>query len=72
MCIRDRVILRNVGNQHMAGLYNIAAIRRGLYDDPPVYANDVIIVGDSPQRRLFRDLVSVSPVLAAPLIAVLQ
>lgn len=68
----DVVILRTVDNRRMAGLYNIAAIRRGAYDDPPVYANDVIIVGDSPQRRLFRDLVALSPVLAAPLIAVLQ
>jgi polysaccharide biosynthesis/export protein len=68
----DVVILRTVGDRRMAGLYNIAAIRRGAYDDPPVYANDVIVVGDSPQRRLFRDLVSLAPVLAAPLIAVLQ
>ncbi|HEV7291538.1 MAG TPA: polysaccharide biosynthesis/export family protein [Devosia sp.] len=68
----DIVILRTVGSKRMAGLYNIAAIRRGAYDDPPVYANDVIIVGDSPQRRLFRDFVSLSPILAAPLIAVLQ
>ncbi|MBB5712770.1 polysaccharide biosynthesis/export family protein [Sphingomonas xinjiangensis] len=66
------VILRTVGNQRMAGLYNVAAIRRGEYDDPPVYANDMIVVGDSPQRRLFRDLVSLSPLLAAPLIAVIQ
>ena len=68
----DVVILRTVGNQRMAGLYNVEAIRRGTNDDPPVFANDVIIVGDSPQRRLFRDLVSLSPLLAAPLIAVLQ
>ncbi len=68
----DIVILRTVGDKRMAGLYNIAEIRRGAYDDPPVYANDVIVVGDSPQRRLFRDFVSLSPVLAAPLIAVLQ
>lgn len=68
----DVVILRTVDNRHMAGLYNIDAIRRGAYDDPPVYANDVIVVGDSPQRRLFRDFVSVSPLLAAPLIAILQ
>lgn len=68
----DVVILRTVGNQRMAGLYNVAAIRRGEYDDPPIYANDMIIVGDSPQRRMFRDLVSLSPLLAAPLIAVIQ
>ncbi|WP_311732461.1 polysaccharide biosynthesis/export family protein [Sphingomonas sp. BK580] len=68
----DIIILRTVQGRKMAGLYNVGAIRRGAYDDPQIYANDVIIVGDSPQRRLFRDLVSLSPVLAAPLIAILQ
>lgn len=68
----DVVILRTVGKRKMAGLYNIDAIRRGAYDDPPIYANDIVIVGDSPQRRRFRDLVSLSPLLAAPLIAVVQ
>lgn len=68
----DVVILRTVGGQRLAGLYNIDAIRRGVYDDPAIYANDMVIVGDSPQRRLFRDLVSLAPLLAAPLIAVLQ
>ncbi len=68
----DVVILRTVDSRRMAGLYNIAAIRRGRYDDPPIYANDVVIVGDSPQRRMFRDVVSLAPLLAAPLIAILQ
>jgi polysaccharide export outer membrane protein len=68
----DVVILRIVDGRRMAGLYNIDAIRRGAYDDPAIYANDMIIVGDSPQRRLFRDFVSLSPILAAPLIAILQ
>lgn len=67
----DIVILRTVDGRRMAGLYNISAIRRGAYDDPAIYANDVIIVGDSPQRRLFRDFVSVSPLLAVPLVAIL-
>lgn len=68
----DVVILRTVNNQKMAGLYNVAAIRSGTYDDPAIYANDVIVVGDSPQRRRFRDLISLSPLIAAPLIAILQ
>lgn len=68
----DVVILRTVDGRKMAGLYNISAIRRGMYDDPAIYANDVVVVGDSPQRRLFRDFVSVAPLLAAPLIAFLQ
>ncbi|MEG3167916.1 polysaccharide biosynthesis/export family protein [Sphingomonas sp. LB3N6] len=66
------VILRTVDGRHMAGLYDIDAIRRGAYDDPAIYANDVVVVGDSPARRRFRDIVSVAPLLAAPLIAVLQ
>ena len=66
------VILRTVDGRKMAGLYNVEAIRRGAYDDPPIFANDVIVVGDSPQRRLFRDFVSVAPLLAAPLVAILQ
>lgn len=66
------VILRTVKGQRMAALYSIAAIRRGAYDDPAIYANDVIVVGDSPQRRLFRDVVSLAPLLAAPLVAVLR
>lgn len=68
----DVVILRTVEGQKMAGLYNIGAIRRGAYDDPPIYANDVIVVGDSPQRRLFRDIVSLAPLLASPLIAIVR
>lgn len=68
----DVVILRTVNNQRMAGLYNIGEIRRGGYTDPAIYANDVVIVGDSPARRLFRDIVSTAPLLAAPLVAIIN
>lgn len=68
----DVVILRKVNGQKMAGLYNIDAIRRGMYDDPAIYPNDVVVVGDSPQRRMFRDLVGVAPLLASPVIVLLQ
>lgn len=68
----DVVVLRTVNGQRMAGLYNIGAIRRGAYEDPSIFANDIVIVGDSPQRRLFRDVVAVAPLLAAPIVAILQ
>lgn len=70
--LEEVVILRTVDNQRMAGLYDLGAIRRGAYGDPPIYANDVVIVGDSPARRLFKDFVSLAPLLAAPLVAILQ
>jgi len=66
------VILRTVDGRKMAALYNIDAIRRGAYADPAIYANDVVVVGDSPTRRRFRDFVSLAPLLAAPLVAILN
>ena len=70
--VDDVVILRTVEGQRMAALYNVEAIRRGLYSDPALYANDLVVVGDSPQRRLFRDFVSIAPLLASPLVAILR
>ena len=66
------VVLRRVNNRDMAALYDLRAIRQGMYADPEIYANDVVMVGESGARRIFRDVVSVSPLLAAPLLAILQ
>lgn len=68
----DVVIFRTVGGQKMAALYNLRAIRRGYYDDPEVFANDVVVVGDSAGRRLFKDALQVAPLLITPLILLLQ
>ncbi|MEO5493513.1 MAG: polysaccharide biosynthesis/export family protein [Sphingomonas sp.] len=68
----DVVVLRSVGGKQMAGLYNLAAIRRGLYADPAIFANDQVIVGDSPARRLFKDVLGVAPLLVAPAVALIQ
>lgn len=68
----DVVVLRTVGDQRYAALYNLAAIRRGNYADPVLYANDTVIVGESNSRRLFDDLLQVAPLLSTPLILLLQ
>lgn len=68
----DVVIFRTVGGQDYAALYNLEAIRRGNYDDPEVFANDVVIVGDSKARRLFKDALQIVPLLTTPLIIALQ
>ncbi len=70
--IDDVVILRQVDDRRMAGLYNIGQIRRGAYEDPAIYPDDVVIVGDSPARRAFRNLLQVAPLAVAPLVAVLS
>lgn len=70
--LQDVVVFRTVGDREMVALYNLAAIRRGSYPDPEVFANDVVVVGDSPARRLFRDILQATPLLTTPIVALLQ
>jgi polysaccharide export outer membrane protein len=69
---RDVVVFRTVSGQNMAALYNVDAIRRGSYADPDIYANDVVVVGESRARRLFETLLQAAPLLTTPLILLLQ
>lgn len=68
----DVVVFRTVNGKPMAALYNLGAIRRGNYADPRVYANDIVVVGNSNARRLFRDAMTLAPLLTTPLILLLQ
>ncbi len=68
----DVVIQREVDGQTYIGLYNLGAIRRGNYADPEVYPSDLIVVGDSKQRRLMRDLLQAAGVAVSPLVILLQ
>jgi polysaccharide biosynthesis/export protein len=68
----DVVIFRTVRGQKLAALYNLKAIRGGVYEDPEVYANDVVVVGNSTARRLFKDLLQIVPLITTPLVLVLK
>ena len=68
----DVIVLRTVNGQRYAGVYNIAAIRRGNYPDPQIYANDVVVVGDSAALRRMKDLITILPALTSPLIYLLD
>jgi polysaccharide export outer membrane protein len=62
------VVFRNVDGKRYAALYDLRAIRQGIYEDPDIFSNDVIYVGDSQARRMFRDIVTASPLITTPLI----
>lgn len=64
----DIVVLRSVNGQRYAGVYNLSAIRRGNYPDPAIYPNDIVVVGDSVERRRFRDILQALPAVTSPLI----
>lgn len=66
------VLFRTVDGQRMAALYDLRAIRAGHYQDPQVYGQDVIIVGTSQARRIFRDVLQGSTLLTTPIIALIQ
>jgi len=68
----DVVVFRTVDGKPMAALYNLSSIRRGLYADPKIYPNDVVIVGDSKQRRMIQQILQVAPLLTTPLVIALQ
>jgi polysaccharide export outer membrane protein len=61
--LSEVVIFRTVKNQRMAALFSLKDIREGRYSDPQVYGNDVIVVGESAVRRLFKDVVQTLPAL---------
>jgi polysaccharide export outer membrane protein len=69
--LSDVVVFRTVNGQKMAALYNVKAIRNGAYQDPQVYPHDVIVVGDSPARRLFNDIVGAGSLISTPLVILL-
>jgi polysaccharide export outer membrane protein len=68
----DVVVLRTVNGQRFAGVYNIAAIRRGNYEDPEIFANDVVVVGDSATLRRMKDFLTILPAITSPLIYILD
>jgi polysaccharide export outer membrane protein len=68
----DVLVFRTVHGQRTVALFNLNAIRRGNYADPEIYANDVVVVGESQARRIFKDFIQIAPALTYPLVVALQ
>ncbi len=65
------LIFRTVAGQRLVGVYDLRALRSGTYNDPQVFADDLIVVGDSPKRRIFKTLIE-GAALLSPLVILLQ
>ena len=50
-------VFRRVKGQDLAAVYNLQSIRQGIYADPEIYPNDVVLVGESRSKRVFKDAV---------------
>ena len=53
--LNNVVIFRTAGNQKVAALFSLKDIRAGRLEDPEIYGNDIVIVGESATRRFIRD-----------------
>ncbi|MGQ0590678.1 MAG: polysaccharide biosynthesis/export family protein [Sphingosinicella sp.] len=58
------VVFRTIEGRQMAALYSLRDIREGRAVDPDIYTGDIIIVGTSRSRRLFRDLAQIAPIFS--------
>jgi polysaccharide biosynthesis/export protein len=65
------VLFRTVNGRQMATLYDLRAIRLGAYEDPHLYAQDLVVVGTSEARRLFPQIIQGVGLLLSPLITTL-
>jgi polysaccharide export outer membrane protein len=61
--LNNVVVFRNSGNQKVAALFSLKDIRAGRLDDPQIYGNDIIVVGESAARAFLRDFGTMFPVL---------
>lgn len=68
--LEDVLVFRKVNGQQYIGVYNLEAIRRGNYEDPSIFANDIIIVGDSPNRRRLDSILQFAPLLSTSAILI--
>jgi polysaccharide export outer membrane protein len=58
------VIFRTINGQRMAGAFSLKDIRRGISEDPQIKGNDVVVVGLSAGKQLYRDILAASPLVA--------
>lgn len=69
---RHVVIFRTVGGNRMAALYDLEAIRLGIYEDPRVYPNDVVVVGKSRASLLFPQILQAVSLISTPLLILIR
>ncbi len=55
------VIFRTVADQRMAARFNLERVRAGLDADPQIFGGDVVVVGFSQVKSVYRDIIAAAP-----------
>lgn len=61
--LRRVAIFRQIEGKRQAAAFDLASIRRGEMEDPPVYAGDIVIVDGSSIKALQKSIVEKLPLL---------
>ncbi|HJQ15600.1 MAG TPA: polysaccharide biosynthesis/export family protein [Allosphingosinicella sp.] len=61
--LKDVAVFRNVNGQRMGAVFDINSIRAGQAKDPELVGNDVVVVGFSAGKSMWRDVLSATPLL---------
>ena len=61
--LNEVIVFRNIGEQRYAAVFDLKEIRRGEADDPQILGNDVVVVGRSTAKSIFRDTLTVLPAI---------
>jgi polysaccharide biosynthesis/export protein len=61
--LKQVVVFRTIEGKRFGAVFDVASIRRGLAKDPEIRANDVVVVGLSHAKSMWRDILRTAPVL---------
>jgi polysaccharide export outer membrane protein len=63
--LKEVIVFRRKEDGVYAAQFDLEAIRTGNAPNPEILGSDVVVVGNSFAKQLFRDLLQLSPVLAS-------
>lgn len=61
--LNEVVVFRTINGRRMGAVFDVRSIRSGQSEDPEIRSNDLVIVGYSSAKRVWRDIVSSMPML---------
>lgn len=63
--MKEVVVFRVIESKKMAAVFDLGRIRRGEDPDPRILGNDIVVVGYSNAKGLWRDILQAAPLLNA-------
>ena len=60
--LNEVVIFRTIQNQRMAARFDLSRIRAGRDPDPQIFGGDVVVVGFSQAKSIYRDILQAAPI----------